>query len=408
MFESMGEVLRPGSRGIDLPGAELRTSGRLKAVNAPVLLHAKTIKGKGYDITSKEPTRFHSPSAFKLEGCRVEMKPPAGKSWTDAFADALIELAGEDDRIMALTAAMPDGTGLTKFQKAFPDRFLDTGICESHLVGVASGLAKAGLRPVAAIYSTFIQRAFDQVWQEAALNGLPVVFCMDRAGFVGDDGAVHHGFMDQAFLRPMPGMILMAPSDEAELARALRLAFTLDGPSAIRYPRDLVPPTPFEDQVDFVLRDAAKQPWQPGRARILRTGVDATILVYGALCREALQAALDLEEEGLSVGLVDARFCKPLDGELLKSLLRAGRPILTVEDHSLQNGFGSAVLEYASAHGLPIDHVTRLGMPDRLVAHATRAQQLAEVGLDAAGIARAIRDALRTSRPAAVEARASV
>src|SRR5207237_6991024 len=181
---------------------------------------------------------------------RVELSKGSGKSWTTAFADAMIALAKTDPRVFALTAAMPDGTGLSKFEKELPDRYYDTGICESHLVAMSAGMCKAGLRPFAAIYSTFMQRAFDQVWQEVVLNALPVVFCLDRAGYVGDDGAVHHGFMAQAFLRPMPGMVLMAPSDERELNRALRLALSMETPSATGYPRDNVPACAFEAVID--------------------------------------------------------------------------------------------------------------------------------------------------------------
>jgi 1-deoxy-D-xylulose-5-phosphate synthase len=366
----------------------------LKHVQAPLLLHVKTIKGQGYEIAANEPTKFHSPSGFAVNGCQVELKKGSGKSWTNAFADAMIALAKQDKRVMALTAAMPDGTGLSKFEKEFPDRYFDTGICESHLTAMAAGMAKAGLRPFAAIYSTFIQRAFDQAWQEVALNGMPVTFCMDRAGYVGDDGAVHHGFMDQAFLRPLPGIVLMAPSDEAELNRALRFALTLDTPSAIRYPRDNVPACNFEDAVDPSLAGLAKEEWSSAKSRTLRGGNDATLVVYGALMESSLAAAEQLASEGIEVGIIDARFCKPLDGEMLSRVIRADHPVLTVEDHSLQNGFGSAVVEYAVAHQLPTEHLTRLGMPDRLVAHATRAEQLSEVGLDPKGIAQSIRDAL--------------
>jgi len=396
IFEAMGLKYMGPVDGHDLPGL-ITTLAELKDVDAPVLLHARTVKGKGHEVAAQQPTKFHSPAGFKVNGDQLEISRPGGRSWTTAFADAAIELAREDPRIVALTAAMPDGTGLSRFEKEFPERFLDTGICESHLVGMAAGMAKAGLRPLAAIYSTFTQRAFDQIWQEVALNGLPVVFCMDRAGFVGEDGAVHHGFMDQAFLRPMPGMVLMAPSDEAELRRCLRLALELGCPCALRYPRDNVPQPDVEQIIAPPLRSAAAAPWRLGRARILREGKDATVLVYGALAAAALAAAVELEEEGLSVGVVDARFCKPLDGELIGRLLGGGRPLITVEDHSLQNGFGSAVLECAALRGLPIAQITRLGMPDRLVGHATRAQQLAEVGLDAAGIARSIRDAVRSA-----------
>jgi 1-deoxy-D-xylulose-5-phosphate synthase len=362
----------------------------------------KTVKGQGYEIAASEPTKFHSPSGFQVNGCRVELKAGSGKSWTNAFAEAMIELATNDKRVIALTAAMPDGTGLSKFEKVHPERYIDTGICESHLTAMAAGMAKTGLRPFAAIYSTFIQRAFDQVWQEVVLNNLPVCFCMDRAGYVGDDGAVHHGFMDQAFLRPLPGIVLMAPSDEAELNRSLRLALALDTASAIRYPRDNVPACNFETVIDEPLRAVASEEWTVGKSRVLREGSDATVIVYGALAESAMVAAQQLETEGLSVAIIDARFCKPLDGDMLARVLQPAHPVMTVEDHSLQNGFGSAVLEYAATHNLPMENLTRLGMPDRLVAHATRKEQLTEVGLDPLGIANSVRDAIRTTNGASV------
>jgi 1-deoxy-D-xylulose-5-phosphate synthase len=381
--------------GHDLPGL-INFLAEIKHVSKPVLLHIKTRKGQGYEVAAQEPTKFHSPAAFQVQGCRVELSKGSGKSWTAAYADAMIDLAKRDKRVVAITAAMPDGTGLSKFEKEFPDRFIDTGICESHLVAMAAGMCKSGMRPFAAIYSTFIQRAFDQVWQEVVLNKLPVVFCMDRAGYVGDDGAVHHGFIDQAFLRPMPDMVLMAPSDEAELNRALRLSLTLDtAAAAIRYPRDSVPACNYEDVIDEPLQAAAKQEWTVGKSRTLREGTDATMVVYGALAQQAMLAAEQLATEGVSVGVIDARFCKPVDGDMLARVLKPGHPVLTVEDHALQNGFGSAVAEFAVAHHLPTGHLTRLGMPDRLIAHATRAEQLAEVGLDPDGLAASVRDAVR-------------
>jgi 1-deoxy-D-xylulose-5-phosphate synthase len=394
IFEAMGIKYMGPIDGHDLPGL-VNMLAELKHVQAPILLHVKTVKGNGYEIAANEPTKFHSPSAFQVNGCRVELKKGNGKAWTSAFADAMFELAKSDPRVFALTAAMPDGTGLSKFEKVYPDRYLDTGICESHLTAMAAGMAKSGIRPFAAIYSTFIQRAYDQVWQEVVLNNLPVVFCMDRAGFVGDDGAVHHGFMDQAFLRPLPGMVLMAPSDEAELNRSLRLALALESASAVRYPRDNVPACNFEDLVEEPLRDAARLEWTLGQSRTLREGADATLIVYGALMESAFAAADQLAADSVQVCIVDARFCKPLDGEMLARVLKPGHPVLTVEDHALQNGFGSAVLEYAVAHNLPVAHLTRLGMPDRLIAHATRKEQLAEVGLDPAGIATSVRDSIR-------------
>ncbi len=406
IFETMGLKYMGPIDGHDLPGL-INFLSEIKHVDKPVILHVKTVKGQGYEVAAAEPTKMHSPAAFTVNGCRVDVSKSAGKTWTTAYADAMIALAKTDSRVVALTAAMPDGTGLSKFETVFPDRYIDTGICESHLTAMAAGMAKAGQRPFAAIYSTFVQRAFDQIWQEVVLNQLPVVFCMDRAGYVGDDGAVHHGFCDQAFLRPMPGIVLMAPSDENELNRCLRLSLSLDHASAIRYPRDTVPACNFEDVITADLRPQASTEWKVGQSRTLRNGSDATLIAYGALTESALAAAELLADEGVNVEVIDARFCKPLDGPMLARVLAgqingAGdvseqftpRPVLTIEDHSLQNGFGSAVLEYAVAHHLPTGRITRLGMPDRLIAHATRPQQLAEVGLDVPGIARSIREAI--------------
>lgn len=394
IFESLGLKYMGPIDGHDLPGL-IQMLAEIKHVKAPMILHVKTVKGNGYEVACNEPTKFHSPAAFDVQGCRVELKKGTGKSWTTAYADAMIELAKSDKRVVALTAAMPDGTGLSKFETIFPDRYFDTGICESHLTGMAAGMAKTGLRPFAAVYSTFTQRAFDQIWQEVVLNGQPVCFCMDRAGFVGDDGAVHHGFCDQSFLRPLPGIVLMAPSDEAELNRSLRLALAAGTATAIRYPRDNVPACNFEDMIDDSLRSAAKQEWVAGKSRTLREGSDATIVSYGALTQHGMAAAEQLGAEGISVGVVDARFCKPIDGEMLERVLRPGQAVLTLEDHSLQNGFGTAVLEYAGTHDLSVTDLTRLGMPDRLIGHATRPQQLAEVGLDVPGIIASVRDAVR-------------
>ena len=399
IFESLGIKYMGPLDGHDLPGL-INMLGELKHVNAPVLLHVKTVKGNGYEIASSEPTKFHSPAAFQVEGCRVTINKGPGKSWTTAFSDAMIELANKDARVVALTAAMPDGTGLSKFETVHPARYVDTGICESHLTAMAAGMAKSGLRPFAAIYSTFMQRAFDQAWQEVILNGMPVVFCMDRAGFVGDDGAVHHGFCDISFLRPMPGMTLMAPSDEADLNRCLRFALSLDTASALRYPRDNVPTENFEVTIPASLRRQASQEWKLGQSRVLRQGADATLIAYGALALNAMLAAEALAADGIEVEVIDARFCKPLDVAMLSRVLKPGHPVLTIEDHSIQYGFGSAVIEHAVTEGLPTQWISRLGMPDRLVAHATRREQLTEVGLDPAGIAGSTRDAIRKAKVA--------
>lgn len=417
IFEALGIKYMGPLDGHDLPGL-IAFLSELKHVDKPVLLHVKTRKGQGYEIAAAEPTKFHSPAAFAPagaqataqaggaaaapnalvhNGCRVELPRP-GRTWTAAFADAMIDLARQDERVYALTAAMPDGTGLSKFETVHPARYIDTGICESHLVAMAAGMAKSGLRPFAAIYSTFLQRAFDQVWQEVVLNGLPVAFCMDRAGFVGDDGAVHHGFCDQAFLRPLPGVVLGAPSDEAELRRALQMQLRLPVASAIRYPRDNVPAAPFEQLIDPALREQASAEWQPGRSRVLRSprgGCDATLIAYGALVQQAMDAAEELAADGIEVEVVDARFCKPLDEQMLARVLRPGHPVLTVEDHSMIGGFGAAVAEHAVAHQLPTASLKSIGIPERLIAHATRREQLAEVGLDAASIARTLRQLVR-------------
>jgi 1-deoxy-D-xylulose-5-phosphate synthase len=352
----------------------------IKDANHPVLLHVHTDKGRGCDWALADPGTFHSPSAFEVQAGKVQIKNGGGKSWTSAFAEALIDVARDNDKVVALTAAMPDGTGLNKFHKVFPNRYFDCGIAEAGTVDIAAGLAKSGLRPVVAIYSTFLQRAFDQVWQEVVLQGLPVVFCLDRAGLVGGDGAVHHGFLDIAYLRGFPGMVLMAPADEPELQAALRFALAAPMCAAIRYPRDKVPTEPLANCTPFEL----------GRSRRVRAGADATILAYGVMTNNALAAADLLANEGLKVGVVNARFAKPIDRQMVRDALSAGRPVVTAEDHALQGGFGTAVLEAAQEMGLSAANLTRLGLPDRFIAHGSRAGQLAEAGLDPAGIASAV------------------
>ena len=388
-YEALGFKYLGPIDGHDLPGL-LNFLGEIKHVDRPVLLHVKTRKGHGYEVAEGDPTRMHSPAAFTVNGCRVEI-PTKGRTWTTAFADAVIDLAQDDERVWALTAAMPDGTGLSRFAKELPERFLDTGICESHLMAMAAGMAKSGRRPICGVYSTFTQRCFDQIWQEVALNNVPIVLGMDRAGFVGSDGAVHHGFCDQSFLRPMPGAVLMAPSDEADLGRMLRLALELETFAAVRYPRDDVPAVDYENLVAADLADAATS-FSLGKGRVLRTGDDATVIAYGVLAADALAAAEALAAEGLDVGVVDARFCKPLDGEMLAAVLGRNTPVVTLEDHALEGGFGSAVLEHAVAAGLPTANLVRLGHPaDRMIEFKGRAAQLAEAGIDAEGVAETLR-----------------
>lgn len=389
IFEDLGLKYFGPVDGHDLPGL-IEKFNELKDLNGPAVLHVKTVKGKGYEWACEDPTTFHSPKPFRVEGCRVVLEKGNGRSWTAAFADAMVNLAKKNDKIVGITAAMPDGTGMIKLKPAFPDRYFDTGICESHATAMAAGMTKAGLRPIVAIYSTFLQRAFDQIFQEVCLQNLPVTFCIDRAGLVGDDGAVHHGFCDLAFLKSQPGMVLMAPSDEKELTRSLDLSVSLDSPVVIRYPRDNVPPEPLGEDSEWTITKSG------GKSRTLREveGARATLVAYGSMAWQAMDAAKLLENEGILVNVVDARFCKPLDADMLKHVFAKNHPVLTIEDHSIINGFGSAVIEHAQEKRYDARLVTRLGLPDRFIKHANRGEQLREVGLDPAGLARSTRAAI--------------
>ena len=356
----------------------------LKHANHPVLLHVHTKKGKGCKWASDEPGKYHSATPFVIESGKVNVKRGTGRSWTTAFVDNLIELAEQNEKIYALTAGMPDGTGLNKFAERFPERCRDIGIAESCTVDMAAGMCKVGMRPVAAIYSTFLQRAFDQVFQEVVLQGLPVVFCIDRGGLVGGDGAVHHGFLDITYLRGLPGMVLMAPMDEPELFEAMKFGLTLAQPTAIRYPRDNMP-----------VAVPGCPPFELGRSRKLREGDAATLLCYGTTCAPAMAAAGMLADNGVEVTVVNARFAAPIDQEMVEDAFAEGSPVVTIEDHSVVGGFGSAVLETAQTLGVTSPSVARLGMPaDRFIPHGSRAEQLAECGLDAIGIAAAVQNLL--------------
>ncbi len=359
---------------------------RLATLNHPALLHVHTQKGRGCAYAVEDPCRFHSPSAHVVRNGRAVFAKRACITWTQAFAEALVAEGRRDKRVVAITAAMPDGTGLSAFREAFPSRYIDVGINESHAVAMAGGLAKAGLRPVVAVYSTFMQRAIDQASQEVAVQKLPVVLCLDRAGLVGSDGASHHGSMDIAHLRPLPGMVLAAPADAGEMRAALHFALAGDCPVTLRYPRDEVPADLPGDCPPFEL----------GRARTVREGTDGTFLCYGAMVAPAMAAAEALQRDhGLSVGVVNARFAKPLDVALIGRLIAGGRPIVVAEEHAIIGGFGSAVMELAAARGLNAARVRLLGLPDRFVAHATRAEQLAEVGLDPPALAAEMRELTR-------------
>lgn len=386
-FEHFGLVCLGPFDGHDL-NTLIEVLSEVKDFDRPVLLHVKTVKGKGYDFAEGDATKFHSPSAFTVEGCRVELKK-SGRSFTAAYADAMIELMERDDRIVAVTAAMPDGTGLAKVMSRFPERTIDTGICESHAMDMCAGMARSGVRPFFAVYSTFAQRALDQVFQEVALQGLPVRVCMDRAGYVGGDGAVHHGFMDISLFRLFPDVVLMAAADEPTLRTALTFMASYDAAASfLRYPRDNVAASPLQGEGDC-------PPFELGKANLVHgdeQAADVAILAYGTMVYEALAAVKnELAPQGYSVALYDARFAKPVDADLVQSLLEREVPVLTLEDHLLAGGFGSAVLEAMHERGVPTTRLTRMGMPMKWIGPDSRKNQLAEVGLDPASIARRVR-----------------
>ncbi|TVS07313.1 MAG: 1-deoxy-D-xylulose-5-phosphate synthase [Phycisphaerales bacterium] len=390
-FEKFGLVTVGPIDGHDIP-ALIEFLAEAREFDRPMVLHVKTVKGKGLNAAENDATSFHSPPSFSLtgdmedEGCRIEVKS-AGRSFTGAFGEAMMDLLQRDDRVVACTAAMPDGTGLTRAMQAFPDRVWDTGICESHALDMMAGLAKTGWKPFFAVYSTFMQRAFDQAFQEVALQGLPVRLCLDRAGLVGGDGAVHHGFCDISLLRTLPGACLMAAIDEPSLVAALEFMREHDtGLSAVRYPRD-----------DVDARLGGRCPaFEIGKARCLTPELwsgddtpDVAVLAFGTPAMAALDARERLEGR-LRVAVWDARFAKPVDRGLLRSLIEKSTPIVTVEDHSVVGGFGSAVIEAAQEMELETSKITRIGLPDRWIYQDSRRNQLAEAGIDADGIERAV------------------
>ncbi len=404
-FEGFGLKTVGPIDGHDLPTL-IQFLREARDFDCPLVLHVKTVKGKGFDFAENDSSRFHSPAPFKIdpdlesEGCRVEIKSE-GRSFTAAMGDALVDLMARDPKVIACTAAMPDGTGVSKAQARFPDRTIDSGICESHAMDMLAGLAKTGYKPFFAVYSTFLQRAFDQAFQEVALQGLAVRLCLDRAGLVGGDGAVHHGFCDISILRTLPGAVLTAAIDEPSLRASLEFMRTYEtGLSAVRYPRDTVS--------DMLAGDACP-PFELGRARCLSKGYEwlsdlesratgpvphVAVLAFGTPAIDALRAAAMVGED-VRVAVWDARFAKPVDVELVVSLLSHKIPVITVEDHSVVGGFGSAVLEAAQERGADASQVIRLGLPDRWVYQNSRSAQLAEVGLDAAVLSARFRESAR-------------
>ena len=364
---------------------------RVKDLEGPVLLHVRTKKGHGvpgsetaYDRAHAAKPKVKEPE--KTEPCVILPAEPRkkknAKSWTQWFADSIEAAAARDPKVVALTAAMPDGTGLMDYAKKFPERFFDVGIAEQHCVAYASGLATAGLKPVCAIYSTFLQRAYDIVFQEVLIQNLPVIFAMDRAGVVGEDGMTHNGLFDIAYLRTLPNIVLMAPKDGPELTEMLDFALELRRPVGIRYARGN---SPGLGELPGI--GTRRQPLELGKMEILREGRDGAILAYGHMVQTALEAAELLAQKGVSIEVVNARFCKPLDAQGVIALAERHDLVVTLEDHSVVGGFGSAVLEALAAHGPVRAQIQILGVPDRFLLHAGRGETLKELGLDAPAVA---------------------
>ena len=378
LFEALGFDYIGPIDGHDLPNLiEVFRSAR--EIEGPLLIHVMTTKGKGYLPAETKPDKFHGVSSFNLDTGTAQKKPSAA-SYTDYFGRTLCELAQSNDKIVAITAAMPDGTGLTPFAERFPTRFFDVGIAEQHAVCFAAGLAANGYRPVVAIYSSFMQRAYDQVFHDVCLQNLPVTIAMDRGGLVGDDGPTHHGVFDYSFIRHLPGIVCMAPKDEAELRDMLATALTHPGPVALRYPRGAGQGVPC---------NAAPTPLPIGVSERLREGNDLTIIAIGHPVAAALLAAETVSGLGISCGVINARFVKPLDSQMILAAAAHG-PIITVEENVLQGGFGSAVLELLHDQGMTRHPVKRLGIGDRFIEQGPQDQLRHDVGIDHDGIVQAI------------------
>jgi len=384
----------------------------LADLNHPVILHVYTKKGKGFAPADSGPSKFHSTGPFKINGDTVESTSvPGRRSFTNVFGEHLTKLAEKDNKIVAVTSAMCDGTGLVEFRKKFADRFYDVGIAESAAVDIAAGLCRSGFKPVVCIYSTFLQRSVDQIFQEVALQNLPVVFCVDRAGVVGSDGPTHHGLMDIGFLRMMPNMVLTAPANDIEVKLALEFALAENKPVVIRYPKDLVPPEKF-------VRAACARPFKLGKSVVVKKTKDSAIAIvsYGSILTEALKAAALLAEERIAVDVINGRFAAPVDKKII-SLLEQGKNIIAVEDHASACGFGSAVLESAAARtaGKPMQkrntracpraerrddirntRIRLLGAPRRFIGHNSRDVQLMISGVNADNIVKTAKEMLKT------------
>jgi 1-deoxy-D-xylulose-5-phosphate synthase len=351
-------------------------------IDGPVLIHVNTRKGKGYKPAESEPSKYHGVNPFRIdngESKKVETRP----TFSEMFGKTMVKLGKTDKDLVGITAAMPEGTGLSFFKEEFPERFFDVGIAEQHAVTLATGLAKGGKKPVVAIYSTFLQRAYDQVLHDVCIQELPVTIAIDRAGIVGSDGETHQGTFDISFLRPVPNLVIMSPRDGNMLQHMLYTAINVKGPVAVRYPRGEV----FDEQLDDELKEIPV-----GQAEVLREGSDLLIIAVGSRVYPALEAARQLKEEDLDVTVVDARFIKPLDEKLFLKLARKHKKMVVVEDHVLAGGFGSSILELFNDQGITDVLVKRLGLPDRFIPHGSQERLRSIYGIDIEGIKQAVRE----------------
>jgi len=358
----------------------------IKCLNEPVLLHVSTKKGKGYSPAEKNPVYFHGVGCFNADTGESLNKKCSVPTYTQVFGETILQMAKKDERIVAVTAAMPEGTGLVKFAEAYPDRFFDVGIAEQHAVTFAAGLATEGFKPVVAIYSTFLQRAYDQILHDVCIEALPVVFAIDRGGIVGEDGATHNGVFDLSYLRSLPNMVVMAPKDENELVRMLATSLAHKGPIAVRYPRG---------DVEGVKIEKQDIPVPIGKGEVLQKGNDVLILAIGRSVSDALTAHATLAEKGISATVVNCRFVKPLDADLIGALAREIPRIITVEENVRQGGFGSAVLECLSDQGITGFRLQCIGIPDTFVEHGSQKFLRSKYGIDASSIVNAAKRLMR-------------
>ncbi|MEW4488205.1 1-deoxy-D-xylulose-5-phosphate synthase [Thalassoglobus sp. JC818] len=352
----------------------------VKEIKGPVLLHVFTEKGHGFEPASQNPVKFHTPAPFcRDEDVGVVYAPKASSpAYTDVVSDSIHSAMSENEKVCVLTAAMCQGNKLDQIRADFPDRFFDTGICEGHAVAFAGGMAKSGMRPVVDIYSTFLQRSFDHIFQEVALQNLPVTFCLDRAGLCGPDGPTHHGLFDVSYMRVFPNITIMAPGDTLDVAPMLNFCLTHDGPASIRYPKT---------KAETIERDFAEIEY--GKSEVIRWGEDGMFVAFGAQLPTCVAAAERLAKDGVDVGVINARFLRPLDTETIFRAIQDTGFVITVEENTLCGGFGSAVLEAANDAGIRTDNIRRLGIPDHFIEHGERSELLADLGLDVAGLMKA-------------------